>query len=177
MWIFSSLLACHGSTPTSDDTVPAEVSAIPCDACAGVCDLEQLTYVTDAHTAEALDYAEPPPAGGPHNPCWAAWGVHEEAVPDDRWVHNLEHGGIVYLYDCPLGCDPEREELTTLAQELGAFVLVTPYEDLDRAFAAIAWGVRMQVDCVDVGAFRAFYEDHVDDSPESSSSDPPVACE
>jgi hypothetical protein len=26
------------------------------------------------------------------------WGVHDTPVIGDRWVHDLEHGGIVVLY-------------------------------------------------------------------------------
>lgn len=34
---------------------------------------------------------------GPHRPLWAAFGEYE-FLPLQRWIHNLEHGGIVALY-------------------------------------------------------------------------------
>jgi hypothetical protein len=42
-------------------------------------------------------YGANPPASGPHYPVWAAWGVHDEVVERGLWVHNVEHGGIVFL--------------------------------------------------------------------------------
>ena len=51
------------------------------------------------------DYQHNPPASGPHWPSPAAWGVHSEVLPREWWVHNLEHGGIVLLYNCPYPAD------------------------------------------------------------------------
>jgi len=47
---------------------------------------------------QAIPYPSYPPTYGPH---WAAttWGFHTEAVPDERAVHNLEHGGVVASYN------------------------------------------------------------------------------
>ena len=47
---------------------------------------------------------------------------------DDHWVHNLEHGGIVYLYDCPGGCEAEETQLREMFDSRPAgTVIVTPY--------------------------------------------------
>src|SRR5262244_1701882 len=43
-------------------------------------------------------YIHNPPIGGPHYWVWANWGIHEEIVPRGYWVHNLEHGAVVFLY-------------------------------------------------------------------------------
>lgn len=47
---------------------------------------------------QAIPYASYPPTYGPH---WAptTWGFHSETVPDERAVHNLEHGGVVASYN------------------------------------------------------------------------------
>jgi hypothetical protein len=29
---------------------------------------------------------------------WARWRIHTRAVPRGYWVHNLEHGAVVFLY-------------------------------------------------------------------------------
>lgn len=177
------LLACSGGPVkipddtgvSSDDTVPTVLSSEACAACDGDCLLEELAYPGQAyHSASPIEYADRPPAGGPHNPCWAVWGVHREPVPDDNWVHNLEHGGVVFLYQDSV--PSAVESLEALAAEKGVFVLVTPYADMEPAYAALSWGFRMTTGCVDAEAFAAFYDAHVDQAPESLPSDPGSAC-
>jgi hypothetical protein len=53
-------------------------------------------YETCAKTP--TPYIHNPPVGGPHYWVWANWGIHEEIVPRGYWVHNLEHGAVVFLY-------------------------------------------------------------------------------
>jgi hypothetical protein len=43
-------------------------------------------------------YPHNPPIAGLHYWVWAKWGVHTEVVPRGYWVHNLEHGAVVFLY-------------------------------------------------------------------------------
>ena len=122
-----------------------------------------------------IDYPDPPPAGGDHNPCWTTWGVHMDVVPVERWVHNLEHGGVVYLYRdaAPDGGDDKTvTELTALVKELPRTVL-TQYADLPKAYGVVVWGHRLVSDCMDEKAARDFYAKHFDQAPESIPDDPP----
>ena len=48
-----------------------------------------------------VNYVHNPPASGDHWPWPATWGVHNEVLAREWWVHNLEHQGIVLLYNCP----------------------------------------------------------------------------
>jgi hypothetical protein len=141
-----------------------------CDACE-----EKISPSSAQHVEGDLVYGDPPPAGGDHNACWAPWGVHSEEVPDERWVHNLEHGGVVLLYRCEEGCKDEVDVLADLVSGKPQAML-TPYAELDARFAAVAWGVRLVSDCFDVQAFADFYERHVDRAPESVPSGPPSNC-
>jgi hypothetical protein len=43
-------------------------------------------------------YLSNPPTAGEHYPIWASYSIHAEVVPRGYWVHNLEHGAIVFLY-------------------------------------------------------------------------------
>ncbi len=45
-----------------------------------------------------MTWATNPPASGKHYPRWARYQIHENVVPRPYWVHNLEHGAIVFLY-------------------------------------------------------------------------------
>jgi len=43
-------------------------------------------------------YLHNPPVSGEHYPLWARWQSNAAVVPRGYWVHNLEHGGVVFLY-------------------------------------------------------------------------------
>lgn len=145
----------------------------PCTSC-GAC--TETRVVTSAqHVQGGVDYADVPPLGGSHDPCWTRFGVHEVEVADERWVHNLEHGAVVFLYHCPDGCEEERAALEFLATPR-PFALVMPYAELPTRFAAVAWGHRLLTDCFDEAALEAFYDRYVDQALESSTSPPPGGC-
>jgi hypothetical protein len=133
--------------------------------------------VTSAlHVTGPIDYPDPPPVGGPHHMCWGTWGVHTDVLEAERWVHNLEHGGIVYLDNCPDGCDTEIAQLSALVVSLPR-TLLTSYALLPKRFAAVAWGYRLVSDCFDRDAFERFYAEHFDHGRESIADDPPSDCD
>jgi hypothetical protein len=162
-------------TPVVEDTVPEVLSSTACEACGGDCLLEELAYGAALHVPEPIDYVDVPPAGGSHNPCWASWGAHAEPVEDEYFVHNLEHGGIVWLYSCE-DCAEDVAALEGLAEEKQIFALVTSYPEMDARFAALSWGWRLTMGCVDLEAMSTFYDEHVDQAPESIPSDPGSGC-
>jgi hypothetical protein len=165
------LAACGGE---KEPTVEASVEA--CSVCEGGCLLESIPSPGAAHTTEPIDYADRPPTGGDHNPCWAEWGVHVEAVEDERWVHNLEHGGVAFLYNCPAGCPDEVAAMTALVEGLPAWALLSPYSEMEAPFAVVSWQRRLVLQCADIDAMRAFYEDNVNHAPESTTSMPSSGC-
>jgi hypothetical protein len=165
-----------------DDDAGAEVAAAGadagdriCAACDGACE-ETLALEPAQHLSGSIDYADTPPAGGPHGSCWADWGPHLDGpLPPEQWVHNLEHGGVVFLYHCPDGCSTELTQLTTLGSALSR-VIVTEYPDMPAGFAAVGWGHRLVTRCFDMEALVAFYSAHFDQAPESISSGSPNGC-
>jgi hypothetical protein len=171
--IFLALLALAGcksskAKPQGQDS---------CTACAGDC-LEETFSVTDNHhTTDAVDYGTEPPVGGPHNPCWVPWTVYDHEVQTERWVHNLEHGGLAFLYNCPEGCADEVGTLDAYVRALpqGTAVML-PYAEMDARFAAVSWGARITLDCMDTDALQAFYDAHHNHSPETLTADPPASC-
>jgi len=185
--ILGSLAACDASgsnTEAGNADVDAAVTLVPasratptpdglCTSC-GACE-EDITIASERHVDAPLQYADPPPAGGDHNPCWWSWGPHTKPVPDERWVHNLEHGGVVYLYNCPEGCAAEVEKMSAFVTGR-AQALLSPYPDLPVRFAVVSWGHRIVSDCFDQTAFEAFYTKRVDQAPESVPDGPPASC-
>ncbi|MSQ02641.1 MAG: DUF3105 domain-containing protein [Myxococcales bacterium] len=171
--IVVALFGCPGAT----DPVEATPATEGCEACEGDC-LTTFTSATSAqHDTGDLTYVDEPPTSGDHHPCWASWGVHTEAVPAENWVHNLEHGGIVFLYDCPGGCDDDLAELTTYVSglTLGRAVL-TAYAPSVAQFTAVAWEHKLELACFDQPSLAAFFDEHVGKSPEDVLSEPSAAC-
>lgn len=136
---------------------------------------QQLELAPAVHLADPIDYADKPPAGGPHNNCWARWVEHTQPVADEIWVHNLEHGGIVLLYNCTEACSSELDQLRSFASS-HARTLLTPYAEMTHRFAAVAWGYRLQMDALDTAALERFYTAHLDHGPESLPNPPPTGC-
>lgn len=110
-----------------------------------------LGAVDEAHAP----YSSSPPSSGPHLGLLANWGVSEEAIPAELFVHNLEDGGVVIAYDCPAGCEDFKAALSDFVERKGGRLLMTAYEGIEHEGAAyrgaaVAWG-------------RVFYFDETSD--------------
>ena len=101
--VATALAACGPSTPSSPNP-PAAGDPLHCSA-----QVEHAANEGAAHwpIGTSLTYHHNPPTSGPH---WFIdplgrheWGVFSSVVvPREAWVHNLEHGGIVFLFNCGL---------------------------------------------------------------------------
>jgi len=127
-------------------------------------------------TCSAITYPDNPPAGGNHYQVWAAYQSFSFAVPRGFWVHNLEHGAVVYSYNCPDGCPDEVADVEALINALPVDeackvdeprrVVLTPDPLLDVRWGISSWGHTLRADCVDDERFRQFYLNHFGQSPE-----------
>ena len=159
------------SEPDSD-AGPGEPGPL-CASCGGC---EEVIEVTSTmHTNNPVTYPDPPPTSGPHNPCWGRWGVHDVPLAAERWVHNLEHGGVIFLYNCPDGCDQEVAAIKQINRHRHR-TIITAYDDLPTRFGVVSWGHRLLSDCLDLDAFNAFYEQNFDHAPESNGNPPNPNC-
>jgi hypothetical protein len=50
-------------------------------------------------------YNHNPPVQGMHYDRWAHWRSYTETIPRGHWVHNLEHGAVVFLYHPDAGTE------------------------------------------------------------------------
>ena len=121
-----------------------------------------------------------PPASGPH---YSAQGIAPVSwqtiatLQEGQYIHNLEHGGIAILYDCPSGTD-----CTTLKNALENYVtnlapveptygeikvVLTPYSrGMQKKIALVAWDYIEFLDSYDQAEITRFYENHVNHGPE-----------
>lgn len=135
-------------------------------------------------TAHATPYVynSNPPSSGNHSPVWAAYKTFAKPVPRENYVHNLEHGAIVFVYKCdePSGCPDVVASLEAVVASLPSDPLcqapervravVTPDPLLDVPVAAAAWGKVYKASCVDAASLRQFAVDNYDKAPEHTCS-------
>jgi hypothetical protein len=121
-----------------------------------------------------------PPSSGPHYPIWAAYQAYTTPVPRGYYVHDLEHGAIVFLYNCgDAGCPdvvlalqaasdaiPDDPLCTSLGEGVRVRTVITPDPLLDVPVAAAAWGWVYKAQCVDPGTLRDFALQHYGQGPE-----------
>lgn len=67
----------------------------------------QVPILAPNHIAEGSEavYNSSPPTSGEHWPTPANCGFYDGGLPDERVVHNMEHGNIVISYNLPLESD------------------------------------------------------------------------
>ena len=89
-----------------------------------------------------------PPTSGQHWNGWVQCGFYRELVPDERIVHNMEHGNIIVHYN--LADDAQIDELASAFDAIGLTNLwgvARPYQPGDDLFpegsiSLTTWGVR-----------------------------------
>jgi len=120
-------------------------------------------------------YAHYPPASGPHYDAPANWGTYDQPLPEGRWVHNLEHGGIVILFKCPSNCPDLVQQLKDFyaaAPQSKAWkevkLVVTPYDHMEHQLAVVAWDWIDEMDSFDSARLLKFYNAHLDRGPEDA---------
>jgi hypothetical protein len=179
-----------GSTAKSDDAAPVgdggleDVTvthpSLPPLGDAGACTIETgtTTPTSGVHVpiCTALDYPTVPPAGGPHYPYWAQFGIYDTPVDVGLLVHDLEHGAVVLWWNCP-GCTgveaalrgivdgfPE-DPLCTVASRKR--LVMVPWPALDVPIAASSWGNVYRATCLDTPGLTKWVADHYAHSPEN----------
>ena len=116
------------------------------------------------HTSTPQDpstYNSRPPSSGTHCDAWGRWAEFTPAfpLPACNFLHNLEHGSVVLLYNCPDGCNDVVELLRQVVADAPLDpncsgqgikrLLITPYADMEAKVAAVAWSYTWTSDCTD----------------------------
>lgn len=82
---------------------------------------------------------------GAHRQLWLEYGEYDYA-PKQRWIHNLEHGAIVFLYH-PCANKRQLNKFRKIVKGCLYRHIITAYEKLDpdRPFALVAWGKSLEM--------------------------------
>ena len=138
---------------------------------------------THIQSPAKVQYNHNPPTSGCHysqgqpNPAPIAPGVYNQVIPAEYWVHNLEHGYVAVLYNCPTGCQDDVNKLVAWKKQLPpdpgksvpyAKIIVMPWPTMDKKFAAVSWDYYIGWDSLNIDDVQAFYDNHVNRSPEGA---------
>jgi hypothetical protein len=178
-----SITPKDGGSPPPDATqiVDGTVDGAQCTTTIAPHSDEGATHVS---CMSEVSYQTEPPSSGNHYNCWAAYQTYSAPIPWGNLVHSLEHGAIVFVYNCPAGCAADVADMQAFidglpldddcAPTLGKnriILMPDPDPNLGVKFAASAWDWTLRADCFDPVAFRQFFDDHYDHGREVICSD------
>jgi uncharacterized protein DUF3105 len=128
-----------------------------------------------------VQWSSNPPSSGPHYAVWAAFQAYSFPVSRLYYVHDLEHGAIVFLYQCgDAGCPdivqglqaasdaiPDDPLCAAEGQGVRVRTVITPDPLIDVPVAAAAWGWTYKAECLDLPTLKQFALDHYGQGPET----------
>lgn len=143
---------------------PAEGESIP-------------VMVSSPHISTDTDpgkYNSDPPTSGPHYPEEAREGFYDKnnyKFPAGYLVHNLEHGYVIFWYNCDLfdetGCADLKEQIQSTMDDLGGVKLIAyPWPSLDVPLVMTSWGRLQRFETFDSEQAKAFYSANLNKAPE-----------
>jgi hypothetical protein len=142
---------------------------------------ESIPVMTSSpHIATDTDpgqYNSDPPTSGLHYTEEAQAGFYEENIytyPAGYLVHNLEHGYIIFWYNCDLldesACSELKSQMRLVIDELGGVKLIAyPWNSIDVPLVITSWGRLQRFEAFDSGQAKAFYRTNLNRSPEPNA--------
>jgi hypothetical protein len=96
------------------------------------------------------------------------------AFPEGYIVHNLEHGYVVFWYNCDLlsesECSTLKSEIRTVIDEFdGVKLIAFPWSSLDVPLAMTSWDRIFRFDSFDPQTAAAFVRANRNQSPEPNA--------
>ena len=144
--------------------------SVALSACSGNGPGEMFQNQGDQHIANDATfdgYNSVPPTSGPHWVAPAPWGISTSPVPNERQVHNLEHGGVMIQYNIQdQGLINQLRRFTQGQPNFPCFLILAPYPDMTSTIAVTAWGVRDTMDAYDEERLQDFINAHREKGPE-----------
>jgi hypothetical protein len=179
---FVSLSACGSESvetgPSNTTTLHPDAPPLPGETECKVVEATSIEVESAQHvpTCTPVSYETNPPSGGNHWAVWAAFKKYDTAVPREMYVHDLEHGAIVFAFRCKEACPDVVAALSGVIDEVSdgcdpPRVILTPDPDLPTPIAAAAWGATYTATCIDAASLAAFAKDHIGHGPEDVCTD------
>ncbi len=155
-----AIVIWQGVRPAAGESVQIMVSDphIPADSDPG-------QYNSDPPTSDPL-YAEEARAGFYDN--------NNYKFPAGYLVHNLEHGYVIFWYNCDLldetGCADLKGQIQSVMDDLGGTKLITyPWPSLAVPLVMTSWGRLQRFEIFDLEQAKAFYRSNLNKSPEPNA--------
>jgi hypothetical protein len=143
---------------------------------------EAVPVLSSGHVPEGqpLDMAgdDPPTSGDHYTSPLPAKFYHETDLaglppnPDGYLIHNLEHGYIIFWYNCALveDCDALKGQIQSVMDENNGVKLVAfPRDTLKAPVVMTSWGRKQVYDTFDPDAARTFVKRNLNRSPEPTA--------
>ncbi len=123
-------------------------------------------------------YMSDPPAGGPHYPSTFKAGLYDESevaslpqYPEGYLVHNIEHGYVIFWYNCEApgatNCESLKANIRKVMDEFGGIKLIAfPWKSLDIPVIMTSWGRMERFPVFDANEASAFISANRNHSPE-----------
>lgn len=122
---------------------------------------------------ESVAYLHYPPSSGKHYASTAPYGFYEETFAEPFWLHNLEHGDIIILYNCSENCSELKSQIRKVMEEAPkrrcdmVRLLALPYtKGMSTPITVLAWGRQLDLAEFDKEAILNFYKTWEDRGPE-----------
>lgn len=131
------------------------------------------THITEGTAGSG--YTSVPATSGQH---WntadspGPWGVYTSPQPQERLLHNLEHGGTVIWYVASQVSTADLATLTQFVQQQVTTerfkVILAPWSgaNFGHPIAVTAWNWLLYQDSVDLDVIRSFIDAHYGQAPE-----------
>lgn len=151
----------QGVRPAAGDSVPVMASSS--------------THITT--DSDPGEYNSDPPTSGPHYPEEAGAGFHDTnsyTYPAGYLVHNLEHGYVIFWYNCDIlaesACADLKTQIKSVMDDLGGTKLIAyPWPSLDVPIALTSWGRIQKFETFDADQAKAFYRANLNRAPEPNA--------
>lgn len=140
-----------------------------------------LVMADSGHVEEGTDpgpFNSDPPTSGPHYAGTAEAGFYDSdpfpSHPEGYLVHSLEHGYVIFWYNCDLLTGPECDDLKAQIEdvmqgEANFKVIAFPWASIDVPVVITSWGKLFEMETFDPEQATAFVQANRNHSPEPNA--------
>ena len=140
----------------------------------------EIPIMTSTHIEVDSDpgkYNSDPPTSGPHYPNEAQVGFYDSNIyqyPAGYLVHNLEHGYIIFWYNCASlsesACSELKSQIRAVMDRVNNVkVIAYPWDSIDVPVVMTSWGRLQKMETFDVAQAQSFYKTNLNRSPEPNA--------